>query len=133
MKILIVEDEFIIAMDLKMQVEYLGYTVLGIENSAESAINKIPEFSPDLVLMDILLKGEMDGIEATKIIWEQFKIPVIYITAHSDKITLERVKNSPSRGFLNKPVSTDDLKTAIELTFNQTKNIPCQNKITTHP
>ena len=115
MKILIVEDEFIIAMDLKIKLEDLGYNVLGIENSAETAINKIPEFLPDLVLMDIMLKGEMDGIDATYEIWEQFKIPVLYITAHSDEATMGRINESPGYGFLNKPISTDDLKNAIEM------------------
>jgi two-component system, response regulator PdtaR len=119
MNIMIVEDQFIIAMNLKIKVEDLGYKVVGIESTAESAIDKIPELSPDLILMDIVLKGEMDGIDATYIISKQFKIPVLYVTAHSDELTLERVKNSPGYGILIKPVSSEDLKTSIEMSFQR--------------
>jgi len=128
MNILIVEDEIIIAMNFKIKVEELGYHVLGIEGSAETAIEKIPELSPDLILMDIVLKGKMDGIEATHMIWEQFKIPVLYMTAHSDKQTLERVKNSPGYGILIKPISSNDLKTAIEMSFCQRTRKLCTLK-----
>jgi len=114
MKILIVEDEFIIAMDMKMKLEELGYQVIGIKNSGEQAIKKIQESKPHLILMDVLLKGEMDGIDATHEIWNRFKIPVLYITAHSDKITISRIEESPCQGFLNKPVNADELKTGIE-------------------
>ncbi|MGZ4857021.1 MAG: response regulator [Methanobacteriaceae archaeon] len=122
MNILIVEDEFIIAMNLKIKVEGIGHNVSGIENSAEKAIEKIPELLPDLVLMDIRLKGEMDGIDATYIIWEQFKIPVLYVTAHSDEQTLKRVKKSPGYGILIKPVTSQDLKTSIEMSYCQLTN-----------
>ena len=114
MKILIVEDEFIIAMDMKMKLEELGYQVIGIKNSGEQAIKKIQESKPHLILMDVLLKGEMDGIEATHEIWNRFKIPVLYITAHSDNTTISRIEESPCQGFLNKPVNNDELKTGIE-------------------
>jgi two-component system, response regulator PdtaR len=117
MNILIVEDQFIIAMNLKIKVEGLGYKVVGIESSGETAIEKIPELLPDMVLMDIGLNGKMDGIETTYEIWEQFKIPVLYVTAHSDELTLERVRNSPGYGILIKPVSSNDLNTAIEMSF----------------
>jgi len=123
MKILIVEDEFIIAMDLKNKLENLGYKVVGIENTAEQAIKKVAETIPNLILMDIKLKGEMDGIDATYKIWEHFKIPVVHLTAQSDNRTLERVKNSPSHGFLNKMVSTDDLKNIIEMAFSSVPEI----------
>jgi len=119
MNILIVEDESIIALGFKIKVEELGYHVVGIENSAERAFKKIREVLPDLILMDIVLKGNMDGIEATHKIWEQYKIPVLYLTAHSDELTLERVKNSPGYGILIKPISGNDLKTAIEMSFCQ--------------
>ena len=114
MKILIVEDEFIIAMDMKMKLEELGYQVIGIKNSGEQAIKKIQESKPHLILMDVLLKGEMDGIDATHEIWNRFKIPVLYITAHSDNTTISRIEESPCQGFLNKPVNSDELKTGIE-------------------
>jgi two-component system, response regulator PdtaR len=129
MNILIVEDQFIIAMHLKIKVEGLGYNVSGIESSAETAIEKIPELLPDLILMDIRLKGDMDGIDATYVIWERFKIPVLYITAHSDELTLERVKNSPGYGILIKPVSSQDLKTSIEMSYYQKTSKICHSKI----
>lgn len=108
--LLIVEDEVIFAKDLKITIEKMGYNVIGIESSGENAIKKIAEIKPDLVLMDIILKGDMDGIEATHHIWDRFKIPVVYITAHSDEGTMKRLKKSPNAGFLIKPVLSNALE-----------------------
>ena len=112
--LLIVEDEFIFAHDLKMTIENMGYNVIGIENSGEQAIKKVAETKPDLILMDIMLNGEIDGIDATYEIWERFKIPILYITAHSDKATMERIKESPNAGILVKPILSDALQQTIE-------------------
>ena len=116
-KLLIVEDEFIFAKNLKMTIENMGYNVIGIENSGEQAIKKIAETKPDLILMDIMLNGEIDGIDATYQIWERFKIPVLYITAHSDQATMVRIKESPNAGILIKPILSDDLQHTIETTI----------------
>ncbi|MEA5503939.1 response regulator [Halotia wernerae UHCC 0503] len=87
---LIVEDEFILALDLKEKLESLGHNVIDIVDSAEEAIEKAIELHPDLVLMDIKLRGKMDGIEAAREIWNCLQIPIIYVTGYSDKSTVER-------------------------------------------
>jgi CheY-like chemotaxis protein len=115
--LLIVEDEFIFAHDLKMTIEKMGYNVIGIEKTGEQAIKKVAETKPDLILMDIMLNGEIDGIDATYEIWERFKIPILYITAHSDKATMERIKESPNAGILVKPILSDALQQTIETTI----------------
>lgn len=84
-KIMVVEDEYLIADDIRITLENLGYEVPAIALSAEAAIEKVEEVKPDLVLIDIVLKGEMDGIEAAEQIRSRFGIPVVYLTAYSDK------------------------------------------------
>lgn len=124
-KILVVEDERITGEDIKMGLESAGYTVPAIVSSGEEAIQEVEKFLPDLVLMDIRLRGEMDGIEAAEHIRSRFKIPVIYLTAFSDENTLERAKETqPSGfiikkpfGFLHKPFDDNELQTAIEITL----------------
>lgn len=113
-QILVVEDEKIIAINLKESLESLGYIVPGIAVSGEQAIEKSIAFHPDLVLMDIRLKGEMDGIEAADCIWEQLQIPVIYVTGHSDQGTLERAKITAPFGYILKPVKDRELYVTIE-------------------
>ena len=87
-QILIVEDERVSAEDIKMSLQRLEYSVSGTAVSGEEAVRKAEEMHPDLVLMDIVLKGEMDGIEAAFAISSRFDIPVVYLTAHADKKTL---------------------------------------------
>jgi DNA-binding NarL/FixJ family response regulator len=89
-QILIVEDEFILAANLKESLESLGYNVVDIVDSAEIAIEKVAELHPDLVFMDIRLRGKMDGIDAAEKIWNSLQIPFIYVTGHSDKSTVEK-------------------------------------------
>ena len=114
LKILVVEDERIIAINLKESLESLGYTVPAIAASGEKAIEKATEFRPDLVLMDIWLKGNIDGIEAAQQIWEHLKIPTIYVTGHSDQSTVERAKITAPFGYILKPVKEQALYVAIE-------------------
>lgn len=113
-RILVVEDERIIALNLKESIESLGYTVPAIAASGEMAVEKAIELRPDLVLMDIRLKGEMDGIEAAQKIWEWLQIPVIYVTGHSDQSTLERAKITAPFGYILKPLKERELYVAIE-------------------
>lgn len=113
-QILVVEDERIIALNLKENLEALGYAVVGIAASGEKAVEKATEFHPDLVLMDIRLQGNMDGIEAAQQIWDNFSIPVIYVTGHSDKSTLERAKVTAPFGYILKPVKEQELQVSIE-------------------
>lgn len=114
-KILVVEDERIVAEDIKIRLKSLGYNVLGIAFSGEEAIKKTEEMQPELVLMDIVLGGKMDGIEAASLMKSRFGIPVVYLTAYADDKTLERAKMTEPFGYLLKPFEDRDLKTTIEM------------------
>ncbi len=125
-KILIVEDEYIIANDIQMSLESMGYTVCALAASGEQAISKTKEHLPDLILMDIMLKGDMDGIETAKHITESFDIPVVFLTAYSDDEILERAKEICPFSYLIKPFKERELKTSIEVAlykFRMEKNI----------
>ena len=116
--ILIVEDEHIIAMDIKLKLEDYGYRVLGIVSNGEDAVKIAAELRPDLVLMDIILNGNIDGIEAAMSILA-LEIPVLYLTAHSDKATLIRAKKNPASGYLVKPFEPKQLHNIIEITLER--------------
>mgnify|MGYP002344548872 CR=1 FL=1 len=113
--IMLVEDEIIVAADVKNRLENMGYAVLGIFDTGEEAIQKAGELKPDLVLMDIVLKGEMDGIDAAQKIRELFDIPLIYLTAYSDEKTLERAKVTEPFGYVLKPFEDREIQSAIEM------------------
>ncbi|MFH0787090.1 MAG: PAS domain S-box protein [Pseudomonadota bacterium] len=114
-KILIVEDEAIIALDLKSNLEQMGYTVMAQVNSGEKALEMVEQEPPDLVLMDIILKGKMDGIEAADIIRSRWDIPVVFCTAYADRDRLERAKLVYPFGYIIKPFQDNDLKITIEM------------------
>lgn len=112
--ILIVEDEQIIALNMRESLESLGYRVSAIASSASKAIEKATTLRPNLVLMDICLKGAMDGIEAAEYIWTTLQIPVIYVTGHSDPNTLNRATATAPFGYILKPIREKELYIAIE-------------------
>jgi CheY-like chemotaxis protein len=114
-KIMIVEDEWITADDIKMSLQSLGYAVTSISSSGNEAIQNAEKDKPDLVLMDIVLQGEMDGIEAANQIHSRFNIPIIYLTAHADEKILERAKITEPFGYIVKPFLSEDLKIAIKI------------------
>jgi two-component system, cell cycle sensor histidine kinase and response regulator CckA len=114
-KILIVEDEGLIARDIASRLERSGYAVVGIAEAGDEALRKVEEFAPDLILMDIRINGDMDGVETATRIQEQFDLPIIYITAHSDRETLDRAKITAPFGFLTKPLHQTNLKDSIEI------------------
>lgn len=114
-KILIVEDEVVVAMELQGILSAIGYTVAGAVRSGEEAIETVRQTNPDLVLMDVRLVGEMDGIEAARVIRERFNIPVIYVTAHADEETVQRAKRTLPLGFIVKPFTQSDLRAGIEV------------------
>ncbi len=114
-KILIVEDETIVAFNLKNRLEGLGYTVADVSTSGIAALKKVSETHPDLILMDIKLKGSIDGIEAANQIRKQFSIPVVYLTAYTDEETLNRAKVTEPYGYILKPFEARDLCTTIEM------------------
>lgn len=116
-KILVVEDEVIVAKDLQNRLRKLGYCVPAIAASGEEAILKAAEAIPDLVLMDIRLRGEMDGVEAAREIHSRYDIPIVYLTANSDTLTFERVKSTKPQGYLIKPFKERELYSTIELTL----------------
>lgn len=113
-QILIVEDERVIARDIRVCLENLGYLVPAIAVSGEEAIAHAAQFQPHLILMDIRLQGEMDGIQAAEQIWQQFQIPFIYSTGYSDRSTLERARATAPFGYILKPVEERELFVAIE-------------------
>ncbi|HEY9653751.1 MAG TPA: ATP-binding protein [Coleofasciculaceae cyanobacterium] len=118
-QILVVEDESIIALNLKENLEALGYAVVGIAASGEKAVEKARRLHPNLVLMDIQLKGRMDGIQAAQQIWESLSIPVIYVTGHSDSSTLERATITAPFGYVLKPVKEKELSVAISIALQR--------------
>ncbi|MBM4240905.1 MAG: response regulator [Euryarchaeota archaeon] len=119
--VLVVEDESVVAMDIKHRSEGLGYKVLGIATTGEEAIEKTAETRPDLVLMDIVLKGKMDGVQAAQEIGERFDIPVVYLTAYSDEKTLGRAKLTGPFGYIIKPFEDRELHSAIEVALYKHK------------
>ena len=114
MKILIVEDEQLVADDLRETLEYLGYAVLALVATGEEAILQVESLQPDLVLMDICLEGQIDGIEASHQIQSRFHVPVVYLTANADKATLARVKGTQPFGYILKPFDEMILATTID-------------------
>lgn len=118
-KVLVVEDERIVAEDIKGRLQKLGYTVQGMACSGEEAIKKAEETHPDLVLMDIVLEGKMNGIEASKIIGSRFNIPFVYLTAYADDKTLEKAKVTEPYGYILKPFEDRELQTIIEIALHK--------------
>jgi CheY-like chemotaxis protein len=118
-RILVVEDEHIVAMGIKKMLKSLGYQVTGIASTGEDAISKAESTFPDLVLMDIMLKGDIDGIEAAREIIKRFGLPVVYLSAYSDSQILERAKQTGPFGYIVKPFEEKDLHSSIEVALHR--------------
>ncbi|TGL76420.1 histidine kinase dimerization/phosphoacceptor domain -containing protein [Leptospira yasudae] len=114
-KILVVEDEIIVAVNLGQKLKKLGYELVGITSSGEEAIQKAEENHPDLVLMDINIEGSLDGIETAEVLRNRFHTPVIYLTAYADENTLDRAKKTQPLGYIVKPFESDQLRSSIEV------------------
>lgn len=114
-KILVVEDERIIAIDLQRRLEKFGYTVTAIASTGRQALECVDDQLPDIILMDIMLTGDLDGIETAEILKERFEIPVIFLTAYSDEKTLERAKHVEPIGYILKPFKEKELYTSIDI------------------
>lgn len=112
-KILIVEDETLIAHSMKQALLHFGYHVTSVVATGEEAIRKAEEERPDLVLMDIFLKGKIDGIEAAKEISSRFNIPIIYLSAYSDENTMQRMETTVYHSFISKPYNNMQLNRAV--------------------
>lgn len=120
-RILIVEDQSIVALDIQNRLKSLKYSVVGIASSGAGAIKKAEELKPDLILMDIMLKGDMDGINAANEIRKRIDIPIIYLTAYADNDTLQRAKITRPFGYLLKPFEEKELYTTIEMSLYRHK------------
>ena len=112
-RILVVEDDAIISKDIRNTLETLGHEVPGVAVLGEEALEKAAELRPDLVLMDIQLAGDIDGVEAAAHIREQLQIPVIFLTAYSEDTTLHRAKTTEPYGYLVKPLLVRYLRIVI--------------------
>lgn len=113
--ILIVEDEPIVAKDLQATLREMGYDAYAIASSADDALRRATEKCPDLVLMDIRIKGARDGIQTAEILREKFGVSVVYLTAHADDATIERAARTAPYGYLLKPIKSAELRSAIEV------------------
>jgi DNA-binding LytR/AlgR family response regulator len=119
--ILVVEDESIVRKDIERSLTKLGYNVVAQADTGEKAIELATEFQPDLALMDIMLKGEITGIEAAEAIKKNIDIPVIYLTAYADEATLAKAKITEPHGYILKPFKEIDLHTSIEMAIHKHK------------
>ena len=111
--VLVVEDETIIALDLQMLLESFGFDVYGPVPSGETSVKAASFFLPDVVLMDVRLKGKMSGIDAARIIHNHLNIPVIYLTAYGDDATLNEVSTSPDFQYIRKPFVESEVEESI--------------------
>ncbi|MBN2461144.1 MAG: HD domain-containing protein [Candidatus Cloacimonetes bacterium] len=114
-KILIVEDENIIAEEIRMNVKQFGYVALGAVNTAEKALITARQEKPDLVIMDIVLSGKMEGTQAAEIMYKEMNIPVIFLTAHADRQTIQKAVTSEPYGYIMKPYEVSELKAVMEI------------------
>jgi len=120
-KILVVEDESIVARDIRNILVGLGYEVTAVVSSAKSAIRKAQETTPDLVLMDVMLQGERTGVEAAEQIFTQYSIPVVFLTAYTDSKTVQQAKRTEPFGFIIKPFNEREVQTIIEIALYKYK------------
>jgi DNA-binding LytR/AlgR family response regulator len=118
-RLLIVEDDMIIAANISLQLTSLGYEVTGIVPRGEEAILHVQDNPPDIVLLDINLKGKLDGIETAEQMQQHGTIPIIYLTANADEATFDRAKTTHPHAFIAKPFRQIDLQRAIELTVSR--------------
>ncbi|MFQ3547414.1 MAG: EAL domain-containing protein [Termitinemataceae bacterium] len=131
-RVLIVEDEKIIALDLQRRLEHFGYTIVDTCAEGPDAIEKTKSHEPDIVLMDIMLNGPIDGIEAAKIIKQECNIPVVFLTAYVDDRTLERAKTAEPFGYILKPFKERELYTAIDIAlykYHADQNLKRQERL----
>ena len=119
LRALIVEDEALIAEELRGRLARLGFQVIGSVDSADEGIAIAIHECPDLVLMDIRLKGAKDGVQACREIRQQVDVPIIYITAYSDQGTVERVKHTEHDGFVSKPFHRHELRSTIAVALQR--------------
>ncbi|MBB4080303.1 DNA-binding LytR/AlgR family response regulator [Lewinella aquimaris] len=118
-KILMVEDDMIIAADISLQLTKLGYEVVGINTRAEDALAYLAENRPDIILMDIVLTGKMNGIEAARIVLEKYQVPVIFLTSNSDDATFQQAISARPYAFIAKPFQKSDLERTLKVALQR--------------
>nr|MBS0021402.1 response regulator [Gammaproteobacteria bacterium] len=118
-RILIAEDEAIVAVDIQSQLEAVGYRVLAVATSGQEARDQALEMRPDMVLMDIRLSGPLDGIDAAQAIRRKLDIPIVFLTAYADQETLQRAKATGPCGYLVKPFNERDLYATLEIALHK--------------
>ncbi|HEX2868254.1 MAG TPA: response regulator [Ignavibacteriales bacterium] len=121
-KVLVVEDEAIVALDIKFRLQSLGYQIQAVVSNGDDCLKEIKQNRPDLILMDIVIKGKYDGVTLASMIREEYKIPIVYLTAHSDEATIDRAKKTSPYGFIIKPFDLKDLRTTIEIALYKAKS-----------
>ena len=114
-RLMVVEDETIVSLDLQSRLRTMGYEVVGAVGTGEEAISKAGEHRPDLVLMDVGLRGNIDGVQAAEQIKKSYQIPVIFLTASSDERTIQRAKLTEPFGYILKPFEDRELHSHIEI------------------
>ena len=112
--IMIVEDEGVVSIDIRNMLKKAGYGIAAVAFQGEEAVQKAEQSKPDLILMDIGLKGEIDGIEAAKRIRDHFQIPVVFLTGFADDVTLAKAKEVDPAGFIIKPINEDELNKTLD-------------------
>jgi CheY-like chemotaxis protein len=112
--IMVVEDEGVVSIDIRNMLKKAGYSIAAVAFQGEEAVEKAERSAPDLVLMDIGLKGEIDGIEAAKKIRDRFQIPVVFLTGFADEVTVAKAQEVNPSGFIIKPINEEELKKTLE-------------------
>ncbi|MDH3722883.1 MAG: response regulator, partial [Desulfobacteraceae bacterium] len=114
-KIMVVEDEAVIALNLQQMLTKMGFDVIGVSYSGEEALEKARSLRPDLILMDIMIPGKLDGIAAAKIIKAELGIPVVFLTAYSEDKIIESAKQAEPYGYILKPSQDREIKATVEI------------------
>src|SRR5271163_656865 len=120
-KLLIVEDEPVVALDLQQEVEQLGCEVVGLAESADEALVAAELCRPDLALMDVRIVGSMDGIQTARLLRTAYQVPVIFLTSYSDDATIARAANEMPYGYLTKPFKSRELKASLRVALHKAR------------
>jgi CheY-like chemotaxis protein len=118
--IMVVEDEGVVSIDIRNMLKKAGYSIAAVAFQGEEAVTKAEQSSPDLILMDIGLKGEIDGIEAAKRIRDRLHIPVVFLTGFADEVTMAKAQEVNPSGFIIKPINEKELNQTLEDIFKKT-------------
>jgi CheY-like chemotaxis protein len=118
--IMVVEDEGVVSIDIRNILKNAGYDIAAVAFQGLEAVQKAEQSNPDLVLMDIGLKGEIDGIEAARRIRDRFQIPVVFLTGFADEVTVTKAKEVNPSGFIIKPINEEDLKKTLDDVLSET-------------